>query len=650
MFVTLWAAPDLPRLLAWPQWTAQRTPRPHPRPRSSCWPGSSRRATRDQWVALVDGVLRKSGRDRRRRGAGRRGRQARAPHPGRHPGRPLYTPPTSPTCRRSGVPGRPPYVRGGHDRRAGRRRLGRAAAARRARPGRARGRPRRPGERRHLDLAGRRATAPRAGLPRAGRRAARPRPGRAGHAAAADTGAAAAYLATWRAGSPTRPRCSAPSGSTRSGCGPAPASGPDVASVVPLAQRVAAEHPLVRAIVVDGLPVHDAGGVRRPGAGLRDRGGRGLPAGARPTPGSTSTTAARLLEFRYAATAEQFPTIAKLRAARRLWARVLEACGARRRERPAPARRRLADDDDPPRPVREPAARHVAGFAAGVGGADAVTVAPFDAALGRADAVLPADRPQHPVAADRGGAPGAGDRPGRRLLVRRVAHRRARPRRLGLLPGDRGGGRRRGGARLRAASRSASRPCGRAGRRRRHPPHADDRGQRVPRPRREARSTRAPPPAPGSTAACPSTGPPSRSRPAGPLRRRARRDRRAPAGVPRHARPARRHSTRAGVRPQPAAGRRHRRRRGRPDRDRRRRSRPPSSRRRHAGRVLCSTDALYAERGGGDRGGPAGGRCAARPARRAGRRCPASTGTSTAGLRRARRDRRACYVGLEASA
>ena len=38
--------------------------------------------------------------------------------------------------------------------------------------------------------------------------------------------------------------------------------------------------------------------------------------------------AAGLVEFRYAATDEQFPTIAKLRAARRLWARVLEASGA----------------------------------------------------------------------------------------------------------------------------------------------------------------------------------------------------------------------------------------------------------------------------------------------------------------------------------
>src|SRR4029077_16570531 len=42
--------------------------------------------------------------------------------------------------------------------------------------------------------------------------------------------------------------------------------------------------------------------------------------------GLDATEAAQLLEFRYAATDEQFPTIAKLRAARRLWARVLELC------------------------------------------------------------------------------------------------------------------------------------------------------------------------------------------------------------------------------------------------------------------------------------------------------------------------------------
>ena len=44
--------------------------------------------------------------------------------------------------------------------------------------------------------------------------------------------------------------------------------------------------------------------------------------------GFSAEHGARLVEFRLAATDEQFPTIAKLRAARRLWARVLEASGA----------------------------------------------------------------------------------------------------------------------------------------------------------------------------------------------------------------------------------------------------------------------------------------------------------------------------------
>ena len=81
----------------------------------------------------------------------------------------------------------------------------------------------------------------------------------------------------------------------------------------------------------------------------------------------------------------------------------------------------------------------VACFAAGVGGADVVTVQPFDAALGPARRLLPPDRAQHPEPAGRGGAPGPGARPGRRLLVRRVADRRARPGGVGLVHRDRAG-------------------------------------------------------------------------------------------------------------------------------------------------------------------------------------------------------------------
>ena len=156
-------------------------------------------------------------------------------------------------------------------------------------------------------------------------------------------------------------------------------AGPDVASVVGPARRVAEQHPRMRAIVVDALPVHAAGGSDAQELGWS------LSAGVAylrelVTAGLDLGTAAGLLEFRYAATAEQFPTIAKLRAARRLWARVTEACGA-----PQPQFQHAVGS---PTMLtrRDPYVNllrgTVAGFAAGVGGADAVTVQPFDAAIG----------------------------------------------------------------------------------------------------------------------------------------------------------------------------------------------------------------------------------------------------------------------------
>jgi len=157
---------------------------------------------------------------------------------------------------------------------------------------------------------------------------------------------------------------------------------PDLDALVPLAQRVAAEFPLVKALVVDGLPVHAAGGSDAQELGFSLAAGvaylRTLTAA-----GLDIDTAARLLEFRLAATAEQFPTIAKLRAGRRLWSRVLEASGAA----PDTAQTQHAVASPTMITRRDPYVNllrgTVAGFAAGVGGADAVTVAPFDAALGR---------------------------------------------------------------------------------------------------------------------------------------------------------------------------------------------------------------------------------------------------------------------------
>jgi methylmalonyl-CoA mutase len=95
--------------------------------------------------------------------------------------------------------------------------------------------------------------------------------------------------------------------------------------------------------------------------------------------------AAGLVEFRYAVTDEQFPTIAKLRAARRLWARVLELSEAteRRQRQHAVTSRPMMSAYDPWVNMLRTT---VAAFGAGVGGADAVTVLPFDSPLGVPDA------------------------------------------------------------------------------------------------------------------------------------------------------------------------------------------------------------------------------------------------------------------------
>ncbi|HKN95618.1 MAG TPA: methylmalonyl-CoA mutase family protein, partial [Pseudonocardiaceae bacterium] len=96
--------------------------------------------------------------------------------------------------------------------------------------------------------------------------------------------------------------------------------------------------------------------------------------------------AAGQLEFRYAIGADQFLGIAKLRAGRRLWARVTEVCGVRpdaraQRQHAVTAPAMLTRRDPWVNMLRTT----VACFAAGVGGADAVTVAPFDSAIGRSN-------------------------------------------------------------------------------------------------------------------------------------------------------------------------------------------------------------------------------------------------------------------------
>lgn len=151
---------------------------------------------------------------------------------------------------------------------------------------------------------------------------------------------------------------------------------------VSLAVDTSSRYDSVATIVVDATRYHEAGSSNVEELGcalatgieyLRLLQDAGLPA----------DDALLQIEFRLAATAEQFTTIAKLRAARILWARVAQVAGAtggRRRRFGLPihaqsSRAMLTRYDPWVNLLRAT----VACFAAGVGGATAVTIDPFDA-------------------------------------------------------------------------------------------------------------------------------------------------------------------------------------------------------------------------------------------------------------------------------
>ena len=140
-----------------------------------------------------------------------------------------------------------------------------------------------------------------------------------------------------------------------------------------------------RALVVDGTVAHDAG------SGDAAELGFGLAVGAAylrilTGAGVGLRDALRLIEFSHAATDEQFVTIAKFRAARVLWGRVAQLSGAGPAER---AHAVHAVTSGPMMTRYDPWVNlmrtTIAAFAAGIGGADAVTVLPFDSALGVPD-------------------------------------------------------------------------------------------------------------------------------------------------------------------------------------------------------------------------------------------------------------------------
>jgi methylmalonyl-CoA mutase len=158
-----------------------------------------------------------------------------------------------------------------------------------------------------------------------------------------------------------------------------------LAEATRLAARCAAEFPGVRALTVDALPYHEAGGSAAQELGLSIATAVGY-LRALTEAGLSADQAAGQLEFRYAAGADQFLTIAKLRAARRLWSRVAEVCGigpagAAQRQHAVTSTVMMTKRDPWVNMLRTT----VACLAAGVGGADAVTVLPFDSALGLPD-------------------------------------------------------------------------------------------------------------------------------------------------------------------------------------------------------------------------------------------------------------------------
>ena len=140
-----------------------------------------------------------------------------------------------------------------------------------------------------------------------------------------------------------------------------------------------------RALVVDGTAVHDLG------ASDAQELGYVLATAATylrvlEDAGVSVPDAAAQVELRLAVTDEQFPGIAKLRATRRLWARMLElsgvATGSTTATVHAVTSRPMMSRYDPWVNMLRTC---VAAFAAGVGGADAVTVLPFDTRLGVPD-------------------------------------------------------------------------------------------------------------------------------------------------------------------------------------------------------------------------------------------------------------------------
>ncbi len=158
-----------------------------------------------------------------------------------------------------------------------------------------------------------------------------------------------------------------------------------LARIADVACYVSKNWPKARAININAVVYHSAGAADAQELGCA------LASGveylrAMTNAGLGIDAACKQIAFNTAVDADMFLSIVKIRALRKLWARVTEACGAALENRTAPiaactAPRMMSKRDPWVNMLRTT----VACFAAGVAGADAVTVLPFSNAIGLPD-------------------------------------------------------------------------------------------------------------------------------------------------------------------------------------------------------------------------------------------------------------------------
>lgn len=164
----------------------------------------------------------------------------------------------------------------------------------------------------------------------------------------------------------------------RTGAEPRPAELTEAAALM-------ADLPSATVAVADGTIYHDAGGSDSDEIAVAT--GVGVEyLRALTDAGMDVATALQLLDFRFAVTADQFSSIAKLRAARVVWARVAELSGV---PHPVRGQRQHAVTSAAMLTKRDPWVNMlrttIACFAGAIGGAESITVLPFDSAIGRSD-------------------------------------------------------------------------------------------------------------------------------------------------------------------------------------------------------------------------------------------------------------------------